>query len=466
MKKRYYGECSGCGARILGKQPDQPRQKPDPPFGAASSGRRQLHSIPPSCACQLDGQGLTGLSHWQKRHVAPWDVNVLTPIKLAHFYRHVGGDYDSLFLETEEASLSFIYQSLGCFHSLQPENNPYVAPRIPALTPQGFVRWQTVQLLLEPAEHVPFLQNAVKRLDIINPADGRPFLNVLPKEVLPARPDPQMIEWYATVSEKLRLEAQASAARSLPPRPPKLALSDVASSRDSSVDSHSITGYFPRPRSSPRSAAFTNGPPSVHIPPQFVNDAPWSPERRRNSLPDNRHPAYSPQDGRTPTLSRSYTQLPIRNTRPPHVRVASDVSTISTSTDDSSSITSSSPSMSPVRYQARINPQFQPPTSPEARRHSTHQPRQRPISHPQEYLSYQRQPSGEYRTKNVRWQDTGNVFKPDFNMSNYGAQVNRSSSARSSRPGDGEWEERGRGRTTAPFVGVGGRKYPGGGGWK
>ena len=415
----------------------------------------------------IRGTGTDGASYWQNRDVAPWDVNLLTPIKLAHFYRLVGGDYDALFLETEEASLSFIYQSLGCFHSLQPENNPYVAPRIPALTPHGFVRWQTVQLLLEPAEHVPFLQNAVKRFEIINPADGIPFPNLLPRETLPAKPDAQMIEWYATVSEKLRLEAQASAARDLPPRPPKLALSDVESSRDSSVDSHSITGYFSRPRSSQRSAAFMNGPPSVHIPPQYVNDAPWSPERRRNSLPENRQPASWPQDGQTPTLYRSFSQLPIQNTRPPHVRVASDVSTISTSTDDSSSITSSSPAVSPVRYHSKINPQFQPPTTSEARRHSTNPPSQRPISHPQAYLSYQRQPSSEYKTKNVRWQDTDHVFgRPEFNMSNYGAQGNRSSSARGSRPGDGEWEERGRGRTTVPFTGVGGRKYPEGGRWK
>lgn len=112
---------------------------------------------------------------WQNRHVAPWDTNCLTPTKLASFYRLVGGDYDSLFFDTEEASLSFIYQSLGCFHTLEPERDPYTRPSIPALTPQGFVRWQTVQLLLEPGEHVPFLQNAVKRFDLINPADGAPF---------------------------------------------------------------------------------------------------------------------------------------------------------------------------------------------------------------------------------------------------------------------------------------------------
>ena len=405
---------------------------------------------------------------WQNRHVAPWDTNCLTPTKLASFYRLVGGDYDSLFFDTEEASLSFIYQSLGCFHTLEPERDPYTRPSTPALTPQGFVRWQTVQLLLEPGEHVPFLQNAVKRFGLINPADGAPFPSTLPKETLPVEPDADMIEWYATVSENLMLEAQASAARDLPPRP-KLTLSDfdLESSRDSSVDSHSVI-EMAGPRNSYRSAPFANGRPSVHLPPQYMkpqytNDAPWSPECRHNSLPNNKaYPASWPRDGPTPTSTRSFPQLPIRNTRPHHhQRAPSDLSTISTSTDDSSSITTSSASVSPVRYHAQLHP----PTSPGARRHSTHFPPQRPASHPQEFLAHQRQPSGEYKTKSVRWQDMDNVYDgPRFNTPNYRGQDNRSASAstRGVRLGDNSWDERerGRGRSAGPVTAVGGRRYP------
>ncbi|KAL8924170.1 MAG: hypothetical protein Q9172_002792 [Xanthocarpia lactea] len=161
-------------------------------------------------------QLLSGIANYINRQIAPWDVNCLTPTKLAAFYRLVGGDCDPLFLQTPKASLSFIYQSMGCFHTLQPEKDPYLPPSVPALTIQGFVRWQTVQLLLEPDEHAAFLQNAVKRLDIINPLDGTPFPDRLPREALPSRPDPEMIQWHGGVAENLRLESHHSDLRGLP----------------------------------------------------------------------------------------------------------------------------------------------------------------------------------------------------------------------------------------------------------
>ena len=300
----------------------------------------------------------------------------------------------------------------------------------------------------------------MKSFGLINPADGGPFPSILPREILPTKPDPDMIEWYATVSEKLRLEAQASTARHLHPRPPKLALSDVASSRESSVDSHSITGYYSKQRNSQRSAPFLNGQPSLHIPSAYTSDAPWSPERRRNSLPGNRrYPASWPRDGPTPTTSRSFSHLPIRNARPSHVRVPSDVSTISTSTDDSSSVSTSSTSMSPVRYHHQPNNHL---LSPEARRHSsTILPPHLPTRDPQEFLHHQRQPSGDYKTRNVSWQDIDDIpGRPSLNQPNYGAGIKGSARARGARLGDREWDERGRGRTNVLSTGVGGRRYP------
>jgi len=401
---------------------------------------------------------------WQNWHIAPWDTNCLTPAKLAHFYRLVGGDYDPLFLDTSEASLSFIYQSLGCLHTLQPESNPYNAPSTPALTPIGFVRWQTVQLLLEPEEHVPFLQNAVKRFEITNPTDGAPFPSILPKESLPTQPDPDMLEWHQSVSEKLMLEAQASASRNLPPRP-QMALSDIdlESSRDSSVDSHSVdshsvtsmAGYFHGPHASHRAQTFLNNPPSGHAPPQYSHEGPWSPERRRSSVPDNSRafPSPWPQDGLTPTP----LPPPAKPARPHHhARTASDVSTISTSTSDSSSITTSSASMSPIRYHAHLHP----PTSPGTRRHSTHIPPQRPASHPQSYTVHQPQPE---RRKSVKWQDMDDVFDgPKFSPPNSrGRDYNNRRVSR-----DRTWDERGKGRSAGQNTGVGGRRYPQGTGWR
>lgn len=412
----------------------------------------------------------------QNRHIAPWDIQTLTPAKLAAFYRLVGGDYDPLFLDTSQASLSFIYQSLGCYHTLQPEKDPYTSPTIPALTPAGFVRWQTVQLLLEPEEHVPFLQEAVKRFDLTNPADGAPFPSILPKESLPCQPDLEMVEWHENVAEKLMLEAQASAARAMPPRP-NLALSDVdlESLRDtSSVDSHSVVdaahgaGYFNHPRANNRGPPFVHVPYGIRPPPQYPNQEPWSPERRRSSLPDDRsYPSSWPRDGPTPTNyappppppnGHPHHHLPHHHhhhhNRPRHTRIPSDISITSSDTSDTSSITTSSASMSPVRYHAQLH---SPSSSSGPRRHSTSVPPQRSA---QGYPPHQRQPSNPspMKPKNVRWQDMDDVFDaPRHNIPR-----NRSMDLRGRGVPRSEYraEDQRRGaRSVGPMTGVGGRRY-------
>ncbi|KAE8375545.1 hypothetical protein BDV26DRAFT_12650 [Aspergillus bertholletiae] len=129
----------------------------------------------------------------------------LTPDRLAAFYRKVGGNYDVLFLETRSSALSFIYQRLGCFHSIQPTNDPYKPPSIPALQPNGFVRWQTIQLLLDPDEHSRWLQNAVDLWDIETP-NGGTFPKVIPREAFPAEPDLEMVQWHEEVSRRFELD--------------------------------------------------------------------------------------------------------------------------------------------------------------------------------------------------------------------------------------------------------------------
>ncbi|KAI4264410.1 MAG: hypothetical protein L6R42_000468 [Xanthoria sp. 1 TBL-2021] len=237
-------------------------------------------------------QLLVSIANYINRQIAPWHVNCLTPTKLAAFYRLVGGDYDPLFLETPKASLSFIYQSMGCFHTLQPEKDPYLAPNVPTLTIQGFIRFQTIQLLLEPDLHASFLQNAVKRLDLVNPADGLPFPNRLPRDALPSRPDPEVVTWHGGVAENLRIGLNPAETRGLPSR--RLAqISDTAteSSTDTADERQSVddTAYYsahpgPRPPFRP--------PPSIKVPQPI--DAPpignprdshlWGLERRRSNF--------------------------------------------------------------------------------------------------------------------------------------------------------------------------------------
>ncbi|KAJ5631837.1 uncharacterized protein N7484_011937 [Penicillium longicatenatum] len=132
-------------------------------------------------------------------------TNDLTPDRIASFYRKVGGNYDPLFLGTKSTALSFIYQSLGCFHSLQPSNNPYEPPSVPSLLPAGFVRWQTIQLLMEPDEHWQYLQNAVSMWDITD-ANGELFPKDIPRDAFPSEPDPEMLQWHEGVSRRLELD--------------------------------------------------------------------------------------------------------------------------------------------------------------------------------------------------------------------------------------------------------------------
>ncbi|PYI05663.1 hypothetical protein BO78DRAFT_397970 [Aspergillus sclerotiicarbonarius CBS 121057] len=129
----------------------------------------------------------------------------LTPERLAAFYRKVGGNYDVLFLQTKPSALSFIYQRLGCFHSIQPTSDPYKPPAIPALQPNGFVRWQTIQLLLDPDEHCRYLQNAVELWDIETPS-GEFFPKQIPREAFPEMPDLEMVEWHEAVSRRFELD--------------------------------------------------------------------------------------------------------------------------------------------------------------------------------------------------------------------------------------------------------------------
>ncbi|PYH91095.1 hypothetical protein BO71DRAFT_360148 [Aspergillus ellipticus CBS 707.79] len=129
----------------------------------------------------------------------------LTPERLAAFYRKVGGNYDVLFLQTKPSALSFIYQRLGCFHNIQPTLDPYKPPAIPALQPNGFVRWQTIQLLLDPDEHCRYLQNAVELWDIETP-NGGVFPKMIPREAFPDTPDMEMVEWHEEVSRRFELD--------------------------------------------------------------------------------------------------------------------------------------------------------------------------------------------------------------------------------------------------------------------
>ncbi|KAI5367361.1 hypothetical protein Slin15195_G024880 [Septoria linicola] len=155
---------------------------------------------------------LRGLKDFINEQYEPSDNPDLTPNQLAHFYRDLHGNYDQLFLGTPSESIAFIYKSLGCLHSLQPlhhtHQTAFTDPTVPALKTEGWIMWQTIQLLLGPEEHSSFLREAVAKWDVKDHDTGAVFPKVLPRECFPLDPDKHMVAWYEGVSERLRREAE------------------------------------------------------------------------------------------------------------------------------------------------------------------------------------------------------------------------------------------------------------------
>lgn len=108
----------------------------------------------------------------------------------------------------DNQSISWMWQVTGCQHSLQPQpDNDFAPPCIPALTPRGFSRWEALEILLGPEEHVPFLQYAVRNWRLRHPETGEPFPEELPKDLFPLQADPDVDRWHQTCGEKLREDA-------------------------------------------------------------------------------------------------------------------------------------------------------------------------------------------------------------------------------------------------------------------
>ncbi|KAH8719145.1 hypothetical protein GQ44DRAFT_712601 [Phaeosphaeriaceae sp. PMI808] len=167
------------------------------------------------CGTPLLDRLLKGIAQVISNKFEPSESPDLTPSQIAAWYRDVGGNYDLLFKDTPPSSIAFIYRSLGAFHSLQParDDDGYSTPAIPALKKQGFVTWQTIQLLLGPEEHVPFLQKAVQQYDVVDEETGNIFPKVLPKQCFPDKPDDAMESWYQSVADRLKREAEEEAER-------------------------------------------------------------------------------------------------------------------------------------------------------------------------------------------------------------------------------------------------------------
>ena len=217
----------------------------------------------------------------------------LTPQRLAAFYNSCALNYDSLFLGTSSSGLSYIYKTLGCFHSLLPAASPFESPSIPALTPEGYARWQTIQIVLCPEETVPFMQEAVRRYDVPRP-DGGHFPKHLPKTAFPDKPDPAMEGWYQDMNRRLNRDRETFHRDR---NSPYLTPSEGPDRR---------SGYFPAPV---RPGLLQARRPSK---PSRNDSTGYDLARRRSSVPDlpSPHPegiTWAPGTSGTPTESGKRT---------------------------------------------------------------------------------------------------------------------------------------------------------------
>ncbi|KAH7155709.1 hydroxyproline-rich glycoprotein DZ-HRGP [Dactylonectria estremocensis] len=207
---------------------DAPSGKPSPP----PIEYRYMYEDDKSPSDQLYAL-LRAISRYVICNVGDKDVGQLTPKKLAAFYKAVGGDYDSLFVNMPHDSISYMWQVTGCQHTLQPTADDFARPSIPALTPRGFSRWESLEILLGPDEHVPFLQYAVKNWNLKHPETGQDFPPDLPKTVFPTGPDDEVDRWHKACADKLRKDAstsrdqKATGAGPNPDHEPKVAYSHV-----------------------------------------------------------------------------------------------------------------------------------------------------------------------------------------------------------------------------------------------
>ncbi|KAH8783808.1 hypothetical protein F5882DRAFT_295436, partial [Hyaloscypha sp. PMI_1271] len=219
----------------------------------------------------------------------------LTPDKLATFYKAVGGNYDSLFVEVPHPSISWIYASIGCQQTLQPTTDDFAPPSIPALTKKGFVRWQSIEILLGPEEHVPFIQTAVRTFNIKNPDTGEPFPLDLPTSAFPVVADKEIEKWHNACAEKLRQRATPTdedIRPHLPPRPRvQSGYTHVRPPRRAETDNP----YFDNHNTKSRS--------SRPIPYQHVTAPPVRPKLSRSPSHTARQ-FLAPEDSRSSRLAR------------------------------------------------------------------------------------------------------------------------------------------------------------------
>jgi hypothetical protein len=245
----------------------------------------------------------------------------------------------ALFVDVPYPSISYIYQSIGCSHALQPTKDDFAAPSIPTLTIRGFVRWESIETLLGPQEHVPFLQAAVRNFGLKNPETGESFPVDLPDESLPNVPDEDIMRWHKLCADKLR--QQATPDTDDPKLRPALPPRHYTRTRESHLRNRSTPGRSPRDHED--GADYFNSKPlangGISLRPQTSRETSYrthlSPNddlgrhsrTRRRSVPDNYYSPIAsplaPKPGKTPEDQKQSYSNP-HQYRPSATSISSD----------------------------------------------------------------------------------------------------------------------------------------------
>jgi hypothetical protein len=218
------------------------------------------------------------------------------------------------------------------------------------------VRWESIEILLGPEEHVPFIQNAVRNFAIKNPDTGEPFPVDLPKEAFPLTTDVEIELWHSQCAQRLKQQATPDLADDIGSRPDLPPRSRVQTGF-THVRPRPKTGYFePRIRPQTRPIPFQHvsgtGRPvrpgiarsPTHRARQFLApempDSPDSPRlarSRRRSFPENMNtsPVASPHEP-SPDLKSPPIHVR-RHSHPRHERRGSVSSDASSEDEDSPS---------------------------------------------------------------------------------------------------------------------------------
>lgn len=111
------------------------------------------------------------------------------------------------------------------------------------------MRWESIQILLAPEEHVPFVLYAVKNWHLKNPDTGELFPPDLSATAFPTEPDPEITAWHAACGDKLKKEATPRES----PKPGFASAADRVNAGFSHVPAFADAGGATRPQ---RPAAF------------------------------------------------------------------------------------------------------------------------------------------------------------------------------------------------------------------